>query len=306
MKSRYWPGLLVALGLFAPGPPGVHAAPTRRVLLVSIDGLRPDLMLRADTPTLHELMRQGSYSMWARTTALAVTLPSHTSMLTGVRPGKHGIDWNHDLPFATPVYPKVPTLFEVAKRSGLTTAMAAGKLKFQALARPGSLDWSFVPARTVVTDEAVTDTAVGMIDRHQPQVLFVHLPGVDTAGHAHGWSSPAQMAAIEAADRCVRRLLAALKAHGGMEGTLVLVTSDHGGAGLEHGPDDPRSRTIPWILSGPGVRRGQDLTQYADLEINTEDTFATICWRMGIPVPGTIDGHPVTAAVDSVVAISRR
>src|SRR5215471_16272928 len=209
MKSRYWPGLLVALGLFAPGPPGVHAAPTRRVLLVSIDGLRPDLMLRAETPTLHELMRQGSYSMWARTTALAVTLPSHTSMLTGVRPGKHGIDWNHDLPFATPVYPKVPTLFEVAKRSGLTTAMAAGKLKFQALARPGSLDWSFVPARTVVTDEAVTDTAVGMIDRHQPQVLFVHLPGVDTAGHAHGWSSPAQMAAIEAADRCVRRLLAA-------------------------------------------------------------------------------------------------
>ncbi|MGH7682478.1 MAG: alkaline phosphatase family protein, partial [Candidatus Eiseniibacteriota bacterium] len=65
-----------------------------RALIVSIDGLRPDLLLRADTPTLHGLMRRGTFTMWARTTAVAVTLPSHVSMLTGVTPGKHGIEWN--------------------------------------------------------------------------------------------------------------------------------------------------------------------------------------------------------------------
>jgi hypothetical protein len=77
----------------------------------------------------------------------------------------------------------------------------------------------------------------------------------------------------------------------------VLVSADHGGAGKSHGPDDPRSRMIPWILAGPGVKRGFDLTLDRELEINTEDTFATLCWLMNIPVRETIDGHPVTAVL---------
>ncbi len=288
------PALAVAVLLGTVGAaPVAHSHRIHRVLLVSIDGLRPDLLLRANTPTLRELMRQGSFSMWARTTAASVTLPSHTSMLTGCRPARHGVDWNRDLPFADPVYPKCPTLFEVAKQAGLTTAMVAGKKKFQTLARPGSLDWSFVPPLPVVSDEVVVGKALDVIARHRPDVLFVHLPGVDTAGHAEGWGSPAQIAAIEAADRSIGRLLAAIRAQGALDGTLVLVSSDHGGAGKDHGPDDPRSRTIPWIIAGPGIRRGVDLTLDRDLEIDTEDTFATICYLMDIPVPETIDGHPV-------------
>jgi len=52
--------------------------------MISIDGGRPDLLLRAGMPNLRRLMREGSYSMWAKTTAQAVTLPLHMSMLTGV------------------------------------------------------------------------------------------------------------------------------------------------------------------------------------------------------------------------------
>ncbi|GIW74943.1 MAG: hypothetical protein KatS3mg104_0006 [Phycisphaerae bacterium] len=54
-----------------------------RVLIISIDGLRPDLALRAEMPNLRSLLRNGSYSFWAYTTPAAITLPSHTSMLTG-------------------------------------------------------------------------------------------------------------------------------------------------------------------------------------------------------------------------------
>jgi len=265
-----------------------------RALIVSIDGLRPDLLLRANAPVIHKLMEQGSFTMWARTTDLAVTLPSHTSMLTGVRPSKHGVIWNTNLPPGRQVYPAWPTLFEVARQRGFTTAMVAGKSKFSTLAKPGTLSWSFVPTETVISDKAVADTASLWIRSYAPRVLFVHLPEVDIAGHSKGWGSPAQLAAIAAADRCVGQILESLRDGGVLDSTVVLITADHGGAGLSHGPDDVRSREIPWIISGPGICRNYDLTLNQDLEVRTEDTFATICYLLGITPPKPIDGRPVT------------
>ena len=75
------------------------------IVIISIDGCRPDVLLRADTPVIHGLLPKASFSFWAKTTAESITLPSHTSMLTGVVPIKHGIQWNSDLPLKNPVYP---------------------------------------------------------------------------------------------------------------------------------------------------------------------------------------------------------
>ena len=53
------------------------------VVLISVDGLRPDLALRANMPSLRGMLREGAYTFWAQTVAVAITLPAHTSMLTG-------------------------------------------------------------------------------------------------------------------------------------------------------------------------------------------------------------------------------
>lgn len=266
-----------------------------RAVIISIDGLRPDVLLRANTPVLHQLFHDGSFSFWARTTAVAITLPSHTSMLTGCTPEHHKVTWNTDLPNGQVIYPAVPTLFELAHRAGYTTAMAAGKSKFSTLAKPGTLDWSFVPSGTKIEDPEVANEAVAIILAHQPQVLFVHFPSDDNVGHAKGWGTPAQLAAVERADACVGQVLDALKQAKVLDSTFVLVTADHGGAGRSHGHDDPRSRHIPWIAVGPGIKKDLDLTTYPQLTINTEDTFATVCWLLGIHVdPKSIDGKPIT------------
>ena len=265
----------------------------RRVVVVSIDGLRPDMLLRTNTPNMHGLMDSGSFSFWARTTALCITLPSHTSMLTGVIPRKHEIEWNKDLPLSEPVYPSFPTLFEVAKKGGYTTAMVAGKSKFTVLAKPGTLDWSFISPTEKTGDDDVAKHAVEIIRQHKPEVLFVHFPGVDNVGHADGWGSREQARAVEKADGALGDVLSALKGEGLTESTLIILTADHGGAGRTHVPDDARSRHIPWIAVGPGVRKNVDLTTYADLVINTEDTFATACYVLGLPLDKRLDGKPV-------------
>jgi hypothetical protein len=273
--------------------PGVE-----HVLIVSVDGLRPDRALLADMPTLRGMINAGTYTFWARTTVIAITLPSHTSMLTGVTPRKHGIEWNRDLPLREEIYPRVPTLFELAGRQGLTSALIAGKSKFKALNKPGTVTHVSIPeGKDEKTDDAaVSAAAVPIIEKHKPAVIFVHYPDVDSNGHAKGWGSPEQLAAIERVDGEIAKLLAALDRAGIRKSTTVILTSDHGGAGRSHGPEDPRSRHIPWIASGTGVLPRLDLTQFEPLEVNTEDTAATACWLLGIPLPANLDGKPVKAA----------
>jgi predicted AlkP superfamily pyrophosphatase or phosphodiesterase len=270
----------------------------RKIVIISVDGLRPDLALRANTPNIHALMNAGSFTLWARTTAESVTLPSHTSMLTGVTPVKHEIQWNYDLPLIHPVYPAYPTIFELAHQAGYTTAMAAGKPKFINLAKPRTLDWIFIPSSQTAEDLEVAAQAVEMILAHQPDLLFVHLPSVDATGHMYGWASDEQMDAIAEADESIGLILWALDQRNLRDSSFILVTADHGGAGLSHGPDDPRSRNIPWIAVGPGIRRNVDLTSYPNLVINTEDTFSTAAYLLGIPILKNVDGKPVMEIID--------
>ena len=309
MPCRFIPAVLLAVTLSS-GSARAAKPSTRpveqidRVLIISVDGLRPDLLARAYTPNLHGLMRGGSFTLWARTTAAAVTLPSHVSMLTGVTPKRHEIDWNRDLPLAKPVYPKGSTLFDLAHRGGYSTALVAGKSKFEVFARPGSLDWAWVapkdrpttgptskPATQSVaaaggetavpaeewpddsakakkenlSDAVVAEHAVELIREHRPEVTVVHFPHVDNVGHVIGWGTPEQVVAVEEADAAVGVVLRALRECNLDESTLIIVTADHGGAGRSHGPDDARSRHIPWIVAGPGIRRDFDLTRYANL-----------------------------------------
>ncbi|MCR6656334.1 MAG: ectonucleotide pyrophosphatase/phosphodiesterase [Opitutus sp.] len=271
----------------------------KHVMLVSVDGLRPDRLLLADTPVLRSLIRNGAYTFWARTTAVSITLPSHTSMVTGVKPDKHGIVWNWDLKVAEPIYPRVPTVMEMATKAGYSTAMIAGKSKFSFLNKPGTITYASVPEPGKGDgNEVVVENARRIVLEHKPDFAFVHFPDVDSKGHALGWGRPEQLAKIEETDAQLGRVLAAYDEAGILSSTVVIISADHGGAGLSHGADDPRSRHIPWIISGPGVRRGADLTQQASLEVNTEDSAATICWLLGLRQQPYFDGKPVYAAFE--------
>jgi arylsulfatase A-like enzyme len=269
-----------------------------RVLIISIDGCRPDLIARANTPNIHRLYESGSFTMWAKTTPMANTLPSHVSMLTGVGPARHAIMFNGQLPLSAPVYPLVPTIFEVAHNAGYSTGVATGKAKFDVIAKPGTIDHGFFPDEPKVTDVDVARNAVQIIEQYKPQLMFVHFPGNDSAGHKFGWGTPEQIEAIQEADHSVGAVLDALKELKLIDSTLIILSADHGGAGRTHGPDDVRSRTIPWIASGPGIRKNFDLTRFPDLEIRTEDTCATAMWALGLTPPKKLDGKPIVEMLE--------
>jgi len=284
----------------APAEPSSVGPVARRVLIVSVDGLRPDLLIRAKTPTLQALIDRGSFTFWAVTTDLAVTLPSHVSMLTGVKPARHGILWNALPTPGEPLYPIVPTLFDLADAQGMSTMLVAGKMKFFALNRGGAMANVFIPRSDTTSDDVVAAAAIERLRAHRPRVAVVHFPGVDNTGHASGWGSPEQIAAVEAVDAHIGSMLKELDALGVLNETAVLVTADHGGQGKSHGPNDARSRFVPWILAGPGIRKNFDLTSLPELQIHTEDTFATLCMLLGLATPAGIDGKPIDVVLEGL------
>jgi arylsulfatase A-like enzyme len=129
--------------------------------------------------------------------------------------------------------------------------------------------------------------------------MFVHLPGVDTVGHEFGWGTDEQIAATEKADRAVGRVLETIAALNLADSTLVVLTADHGGAAKSHEMRDPRSRFIPWIVAGPGLRKDFDLTLLGDRTIRIEDTFSTACAFLGLEPGDACQANPVLDVLET-------
>jgi hypothetical protein len=267
-------------------PPTETPAPAQiqHVVIISVDGLRPDALLAADAPTLDGLIARGAYSPNAQTVKISETLPGHASMLTGVIPEKHGIQWG--VPYIGWPGLNRPTLFSLAHEAGFSTAMAFGKQKLNYLVLPNSVDELF---GVDTHDPEVKDQALKFIGAGLPNILFIHFPDVDRVGHSYGWMSSYQLEAITFVDGLIGEIVTALDRGSYLDSTLLIVTADHGGHGLRHGDDSPEDRTIPWLAVGPGVPQGIILTT----TINTYDTAPTALYALKLPIPEGWDGRPI-------------
>ena len=152
------------------------ASMSRHVVVVSIDGLRPDAIRAYGAATMQRLMREGSYTLSGRTIDPSKTLPSHTSMVTGQLPERHGVVWN-TVATAKTASIEVPNMFGLARAQGYTTAAFFSKPKFQPLQVEGTLDYSQAPGGLFggwSSKRTVNDVAKYLATA-RPHLLFVHL-----------------------------------------------------------------------------------------------------------------------------------
>jgi predicted AlkP superfamily pyrophosphatase or phosphodiesterase len=257
-----------------------------RVILFSMDGVRPDAMVAAATPNLDALMARGCYAPAARTVMPSVTLPCHTSMLRGVDVPRHGITSNRFQPLARPV----PSLFDVAHAAGKQTGFFFNWEQLRDLSEPGSLDVSYYirDCKSPEGDQKIASSAIWHLERMPLDFAFVYLGWPDECAHKNGWMSEPYLRAIENADACIGRVLAAVG-----EETVVLVQSDHGGHGRSHGTDCDEDMLIPWLLAGPGIRRGETLKG----EVRIYDTCVTLAHLLGLSLAPEWDGRVVDEAL---------
>jgi predicted AlkP superfamily pyrophosphatase or phosphodiesterase len=295
-------GLVFGLSGAAPQPEAVRAgAVSDHVIVVSLDGMRPDALREYGAKTIMGLMRQGSYASLAQTIFPSKTLPSHTSMLTGVPPEVHGVTWNEDRTDEHGTV-GVQTVFEVAKNHGFTTAAFFSKAKFHHLQKAGTLDYTQAPDgwEKLMAPQTVGDVA-NYLKHERPNLLFVHLAETDFAGHSLGWMSFAYKWAVKRMDDGVEEIIEAADEAFGRGNYTLIVTADHGGHGRGHGSDDPRDMNIPWVVWGKGVTNGTQVQQ-----VRTMDTAATVLWLLGVAEPATWTGRPVATAFTDAANLAAR
>jgi len=254
-------------------------SPPRTVVLVSVDGLAPWVLAETETPHLDALAREGTSAVRAETIFPSFTLPSHTSMISGVGPDLHGVDWNAWRPGREL---QTPTVFTACRHARLRCGLFAGKSKFAhfAVAEPGVELY-----RKGGDAEEVLDLALDYLDEREPHFVMIHLAEVDTTGHLRGWGSEAQREQIRRIDAAIGEFLD--EARDETDGQLsLIVTSDHGGDGRRHGGRDERHVRIPWIAWGDGVPKGGRLAS-----VRTTDTAATVLELLGMPTPSDWAGR---------------
>jgi arylsulfatase A-like enzyme len=257
------------------------------VIILSEDCLGSDTLVAARTPTHDALMRQGAYSLRAKTMRRASTLPSHAAMLSGFDESAHGLTWNSWRPERG--FIQVPTVFTAALAAGKGAAAFVGKRKLEHLTQPGS---STVFRRPGTFCRRVAKEAADYFLAHRPQVQFVHFTEPDWGGHRSGWMSEEQLTAIGYADRCLATLVKAIQNSGAFERTLLIVSADHGGHGHSHSGHHAADRKIPWIAWGAKVKPGYRIQG----PVASVDTAATVLWALGHQEPAGYKGRPVTEA----------
>jgi hypothetical protein len=230
---------------------GACAQPVKKLLLMGIDGCRPDAMLAANTPALDSLMAHGTFSLDAQTIFPTISGPGWSSMLTGVWYTKHGVT---DNTFNNSNYAQYPHFFTHLKQFDISLYTASIS------------QWA--PINTYIVDScdhvvntgttsATADSAVALLSTADPDVVFLHFDDVDHAGHSTGFSptNPDYIDAIEHVDSAIARVVAAVMARPtySNEEWLIMVSTDHGGTGTSHGGNSNEERTIFLIMQGGGL-----------------------------------------------------
>jgi predicted AlkP superfamily pyrophosphatase or phosphodiesterase len=294
-----WSGA-IALAAAAPPAAGHAAASTdapapRHLVLITIDGLRPEFYLDPTypAPTLRALAAAGSAARAVEPVFPSVTYPAHASIVTGVRPSRHGVLFN--VRFEPPAARgrwyedaadlRAPPLWEWARAAGLRTAgvswpstrgaridLLVPERDYYArpdplpllrdAATPGLFERTGVtPSAAIFRDVREWDaflaaTAVALIRDARPHLLLLHLVETDIAQHRGGREGDEVRPALARIDAHLQAIRQAIADAGLAARAVVVVTGDHGFQDVSRVvfPNDLLARAGLRGCPGPGER----------------------------------------------------
>ena len=298
--------MMFAAACRTPPPPVARAYPS--VLLVTIDTLRADRVGAYGgpaglTPRLDALAREGAVFDEAVSSA-PLTLPSHSTILSGLDPPSHGVHDN-----GTYVFPQDrETLATVLKARGYATGAFVGAYVLDrrfGLARgfdayDDAIERREEGASVLESErrgERVAAAAEAWLARQRPPFLAwahfydPHAP-YDPPPAFGAPARPAYDGEVAYADNCLGRVLDAARRAAGDAGLVVAVLGDHGEALREHGESThgfflyQSTLRVPLLLAGPGITAGQRVAGLA----RTADVMPTLLRIAGVEPPRRLDG----------------
>ncbi|WP_027484291.1 ectonucleotide pyrophosphatase/phosphodiesterase [Rhodanobacter sp. OR87] len=231
-------------------PATAYATPTGQpvpLLLISIDGYRPDYLQRGLSPTLAMLAQGGVQATSMQPAFPSLTFPNHYTLVTGLTPDHHGVVNN------TMFDPQLGK-FSLSSRNAISDGRwwAGGTPIWETAdqhgLRTGIMFWPgseadihghrpdyWKPFDGNVTPDQRVDQVLAWLDlpaAERPGFLTLYFDAVDHAGHLYGPDTAQVNAALRETDTALARLIAGLQQRGLFDRINLIVLSDHGMAGV--------------------------------------------------------------------------
>ena len=247
-----------------------------KVLIIGIDGCKPDALLKAETPNLDKLWKNGAYSFNTKTDEISSSGICWTGMLTGVWHEKHNVVSND---YKNPNIKEYPHFFRRIKQEkpDLKTYSVVMWAPIHKILQQNDAD----VAKSGLLDGFVTSKVCRALKNKDVDVMFVQLDMVDHLGHKTGFSADNEKytKTIEKKDKQIGRILKTIKNRKNYanENWLILVSTDHGGSEFGHGKNIPEHTTIFYIASGNSVKKREIKKQ-----VNVIDIAVTSLKHLGI------------------------
>lgn len=267
----------------------------KHVILIGSDGFGAYAFKKAEVPNLRKMMKNGSYSLQARSVLPSSSAVNWASMIMGSGPELHGYtEWGSKTPEVpsrilgkSGIYPTIFSLIDAqmpeAKKGVSYTWGGIGYLFEKDMV---DLDFNGK------TDIATKKKAIDFIIDQKPALTFIHFTEPDGAGHEIGHDTPEYYEAVEEIDSLVGAILEDLEKAEMIDDTIIIFSADHGGIGKGHGGKTLNEVEIPWIIYGKNVAANGEL----ETSIVTYDTAATIAYILGLEMPSFWRGKPVKKA----------
>ena len=291
-----WIGLLLILGVLA--CQSTQIKPTH-VIILGIDGMSPQGMMKASTPNIDRLIENGSFTLQARSVRPTSSSSNWTSMITGSGVEQHGVtsnNWERDefsiYPAAVGAENIFPTMFSVIHNHNPSLRTAA-YYHWKGIGR--LIEASIINDVFHGENELATvDSFIVNLKKNTPNLNFLSLDHVDGAGHKFGHMSDGYLKSISYTDSMIGEIIQTVEELGLLDNTMFIVISDHGFIGHGHGGDSMDELLIPYVLSGKGIRKGVTITD----PIYIYDMAATVLHALQIPIPRYWIGKPTLCAFE--------
>ena len=243
---------LLTLSLIVFLPLAAFSQNAKKVLIIGVDGCRPDAMEVAATPNIDNLISNGLFSPDALNNDITYSGPGWSAILCGVWSDKHLVTNNV---FAVDDFSTYPPIFK--RVEDFNPALNTVSICHWAPINDNIVQSYADIAINVTSDVDVSSEAVNLISNDDPDVMFLHYDDADHIGHSFGFSPsvPEYVGAIEVIDVLIGQVIdeISLRPNYVNEDWLILVTTDHGGIGTSHGGNTLEEERVFVIASGDNV-----------------------------------------------------
>jgi arylsulfatase A-like enzyme/Flp pilus assembly protein TadD len=294
------------------------AKPAPNVVLISIDTLRADHIgcygyKQIKTPNIDALAADGV--RFDRAFAVVpVTLPSHSSILTGTYPMFSGM---HDFS-GNKLSPLQPTLASVLKQAGYQTGAVIGAAVLDSrFGLNQGFDFYYDHFEFSRLDEAnldlmerpgnvVADVALDWLAQNSSKTFFLwmhlydpHFPYAPPQPYNREYASQPYDGEIAFADEQVGRILHFLKDKGLYQNTIIVLCGDHGESLGEHGEATHgffiynATMHVPLIIRLPAANAGR----VNEDPVSLVDLMPTVLAALGRDIPSQVQGHNLLSSM---------